>query len=521
MRNTLVALCATLLFANATHADSHPEPVIQGRPVSEWLGLSGGLALNQQDKLQADKVLKEISWQNRKAVAALFVAMRNEKWAIAYTASQRLREYGTNSVPLFVKGTADKNDNMRHASMAALARLEPISQNMIPLAVRALGDSYDQVTGQAVALLQRASRDHRDAVVRELVPILEGGNDALRLKAFMILEGMSLMGSRTKGEAMLSALASALSKTKYHQNAASALVGMGPESIPHLVEAVRNGAPGAARAGARALRQFDSSAKARELLRPYLDDLVHALQHKDVEVRAQSVYLVVGLAPDDPHLIPAIIEVLESAEHQSTRYSMATLIAKYPSAFDVAVPALASALQDKVWMVRGEAAESLRAFGAHSKSALPALHDLLQQTDRVDGVGTAEQQRVLEKARRSIQFIEHAVNWTQPIKTNPITSAKAQTLSSVLNARTNDTVTISLDANGTIRVEGRITVPAEIEKIAGSASVSNSTPFTIEAERSVQHFAIRSIMDSLSKQKFWKIKFRVKKETAQQRPDRD
>ncbi len=506
-------MSAALLMTNLTHADPQSEHVVNERPISEWLGLSGGLALNQQDKVQADKVLEGILWQDKEAVSALFDAMRHERWAIAYTASQRLREYGTNSVPLFVKGVADKSDNMRHASMAALARVEPISPNMIPLAVRALGDSYDQVTGQAINLLQRASKDHGDTVGRALIPILEGDDDAYRLKALMIVEGMWLVGARAEGKPILSALATALAKSKFHQNASSALVSIGPESIPYLVEAVRNGELGAARAAARALRQFDSSAKSREQLRPYLDALLQALHHKDVEVRAQSVYLVLGLDPDAQHLIPAIVEVLKHAGHQNNRYAMAALLLKYPSAHDVAVPALASALQDEVWMVRGEAAKSLAAFGAKSEPALPALYDLLQQTNRVDGVGTAEQQRVLEKARRSIQSIEHAVSWTQPIKATPI---KAQTLSSALNARTNDTVTISLDTNRTIRVNGRITLPAEMNEISSIASVSNGTPFMIEADRSVPHYSIRGVMDSLSKQDFWKIKSRVKKEAAQQ-----
>jgi biopolymer transport protein ExbD len=102
--------------------------------------------------------------------------------------------------------------------------------------------------------------------------------------------------------------------------------------------------------------------------------------------------------------------------------------------------------------------------------------------------------------------------------TNTVVSTNMPTLSAVVNARTNDMVLISLDTNETIRVEGRITLPEEIDQMAGMSSLSNSTPFMIEAARNVRHYSIRRVMDSLSKQNFWKINFRAAKETAQQLP---
>ena len=102
--------------------------------------------------------------------------------------------------------------------------------------------------------------------------------------------------------------------------------------------------------------------------------------------------------------------------------------------------------------------------------------------------------------------------------TNSLVSTNTPTLTAVVNARTNDMVLISLDTNETIRVEGRITTPEEIDAIGDATSLSNSTPFMIEAARNVRHYSIRRVMDSLSKQNFWKINFRVSKETAQQSP---
>lgn len=251
MRYTLI-LVAYLSHSAVSWAGSPSDYVLNGRPVTEWLGLSGGLASSQEERIRADQVLDGVVWTDEAAVSAIFAAMRHEKWPIAYAASQRFVRFGTNAVPLLITGTTDESKQMRHASMAALASLESIPPEIIPVAVRGLRDDYDQVAGQAIFLLRKASQHSGDTVARALVPILEDDDDSLRLKAFMILEAM-----RSKGKLAMSALAVALSRTEYPQSAASALASMGSEAIPHLVGVVRDGGVEAARAAARALRQFD------------------------------------------------------------------------------------------------------------------------------------------------------------------------------------------------------------------------------------------------------------------------
>ena len=100
--------------------------------------------------------------------------------------------------------------------------------------------------------------------------------------------------------------------------------------------------------------------------------------------------------------------------------------------------------------------------------------------------------------------------------TNSVVSTNIPTLAAVVTARTNDAVTISFDSSETIRVEGRITLPEEFDSIASIPSLSNSTPFLIEAAPNVRHRSIRHVMDSLSKQHFWKI--RLRELEAQQPP---
>jgi biopolymer transport protein ExbD len=99
-----------------------------------------------------------------------------------------------------------------------------------------------------------------------------------------------------------------------------------------------------------------------------------------------------------------------------------------------------------------------------------------------------------------------------------VASTAAPPLAAMIAGRTNHTVVISLDTNETIWVGNRLTLPDEIDRMSSITGLSNSTPFVIEAARNVKHSSIRRIMDSLAKQQFWKISFRVKKETVEHQP---
>ena len=123
---------------------------------------------------------------------------------------------------------------------------------------------------------------------------------------------------------------------------------------------------------------------------------------------------------------------------------------------------------------------------------------------------------VQEKMKQiAILTVFLAVSISHGVETNSVVTTNTPSLTDVLIARTNDMVLISFDTNETIRVEGRVTLPEEIDIISGVSTLSNSTPFMIEAAHNVRHYSIRRVMDSLSKQNFWKISFKARKKIAQ------
>lgn len=405
---TWAALASALLIGDTRSLyalDASPSQVIEGKPLSEWLGLAGGLAYSGKDKADADRILSQIEWGNEPAIRGLFSSMRDARWPVAYTAGQQLKRFGTNAVPLLIEGTQDTSQQMRHSSMAALAEMRPVPAEAIPVALSSLADPYDQVCGQANFLLQRAGRENPNLIVPALAKVLVGDDEKLRLQAMLILENV---GPAVK-EA-LPALREALRKTAYKPNAASVIADAGTNGIPILIEALGDADSEVAKVAIVNLRRFpDGTPRATTQFKPFMDSLLKALSHQDQSVRTQTAFLYSLLDPAAAAPVPALIEALLKDRSKDVRWEAALALSRRRHETQLIIPALMQALDDPEWMVRGQAAEALGAFGPDAKDALTHLKVLLNESEGPyppHPAGKTDLEIAHDKLRMAIYLIE-------------------------------------------------------------------------------------------------------------------
>jgi len=135
-----------------------------------------------------------------------------------------------------------------------------------------------------------------------------------------------------------------------------------------------------------------------------------SLEDSDPQERLEAVFALGAIGTDATGTVPALGAILVNDPDENVRVQAALALTKLVPASGEAVPALASALQDKVLHVRMHAALALLRLGSASREALPALiqavKDKSNQTNLNKFHVTIQQMAMLALGRASADTAE-------------------------------------------------------------------------------------------------------------------
>lgn len=430
MRSTcVVAVLLTLTFA--VRADQE-EPVLEGKPLAEWVRLLHDKEAN--NRYRAAQVLYRQSAQVKAALPALKAALedtdqRVRSYAVAAlgrlgpenlprllealgserlapAARAGLKELGKDAVGPLLRILGEGDPQRRAAAAAALGFVGAAGIEAVPALQKALNDPNGMVRVQAAGalrLLDPASRsgvapliaglqDQDEAVrreaaellarlnVREALPALRAAlKDPSPLVRVPAAAGVVLI-DRSGANAMVPYLIEGLKGTsvKNFQIAAQVLgiVGSGAyEALPALLEGMKR--PNSYLAQLAAL----SAAQIGKDDRAVFTALLGALKSPLGELRLAAVNALSRMTIRDPAAVAALVEALQNPDDPLLRQGAASTLGTFGAAAKPAVPALVKALKDPEPQVRLGAVEALMRLDAREPAAVVALWELLHSPD--------------------------------------------------------------------------------------------------------------------------------------------
>jgi HEAT repeat protein len=253
-----------------------------------------------------------------------------------------------------------------------------------------------------------------DETVRLLLVMLKHSDPKIRIGSAF---GLGKMGEKSQAAipALIEQLAAedmtlqpavCIFSMRPNHAAAVALVGIGPMSIPALIEALRADQPRVRRHAADALWYFGTEAK------PAVEPLFERLHDPDVEVRCKAIHALGWIAPEAEKLVSELVRLTHD-EHAEVRFHAVNLLSYLkPSdrvAWDdfvrllddpdpvvvetaldglqrlapnaMAISAIARLLKSPDDMIREAAIRTLGGIGHEAKSAIPALSKLLNDDE--------------------------------------------------------------------------------------------------------------------------------------------
>ena len=101
---------------------------------------------------------------------------------------------------------------------------------------------------------------------------------------------------------------------------------------------------------------------------------VKALEDDDVLVRCRAVVLLYRLAPNHPHIVPHVLELLKQPVGRTEMLSLVSRLGPWATR---AVPTLIKLTSDANLPVRRQAIQTLHSMGAVARPAVPALLETL------------------------------------------------------------------------------------------------------------------------------------------------
>jgi RNA polymerase sigma factor (sigma-70 family) len=266
-------------------ADDGERVLYQGKPVDHWLKV-----LKDRDagyRIQAIKALGAIGAGDKRTIPAILECLKDRQ--VGYSAGQALAGIGKDgvaaligslkakdrearanaitalnemgpeakeAVPALIESLEEKDKDFRLGAAYALGRIAPASQSAIPALIKLLQE--DDIRATAVDALAR---------FREVaVPAL---SEALRDRHAKIRNGAAVSLCLIPGQAKQAIpgliQAAADNNWSIHQNAEGALVQLGADAVPALVEALKDKDPVIRTASAQILGQIGPSAASSAL----------------------------------------------------------------------------------------------------------------------------------------------------------------------------------------------------------------------------------------------------------------
>ena len=373
-------------------------------------------ALKNQDKrifTNATNVLAEIG---EDAVPGLIQALQDRvenvrvyaAWALALTEFETSAEY---AVPRLILALGDRNTKVRIFSASALGKIGTPKaiktlEEFTPSLIHALKNKDSIIreyaafifgeikieTELVVPALIKALRDKdenvRHIVIWSLVKIgkeaipnlkeaLKNRYIAIRTNAATVL---GKIGTKDTIPALIQAVYSKHSKNSaVRASVEAALVEIGKDAVPGLIQALHNSDPNARPSVARALGKIYTP-EALKAIKEYQQTLIQALQGPNLYVRGIAIKALENIGK----AAPALIQALQDPDPYA-RQNAAKALAIIGEGTEDTVSILIQALYDKNSYVRQSAAEGLAMIGEEVIDTVPALIQVLLAQDENAG----------------------------------------------------------------------------------------------------------------------------------------
>jgi HEAT repeat protein len=383
------------------------EPVHDGKTVSQWIELLKSrdsyqrrqaadalLALGPQAKAavpalalalkDADRTVRELAAlalrrlgpHAKGVVPALVEVLRQDKDEfVRWKAAFALRHVGLEAkiVPDLLEACKDVLGNVRWEAQGALRQIGPGPEGKaaVPALIKALEDEKWPVRAMAAECLGRVGPE-AGAAVPALLKLLKDDKSQVRGDA---AEAVGRIGGGAKPEAAIAALSDLLLKEDRFtgNHSAWALTELGEPGIAALVQALESAKPGARRYAVIALQEVGLGAKAA------VPALIKALEHEDARLHSPAAYSLGRMGPAAKAALPALTKALRDSDPH-VRINAADALRRIDDS-SAGAPALIEVCKDASPSNRCTAAMVLADFGPAAKDAVPALLELLKDSD--------------------------------------------------------------------------------------------------------------------------------------------
>jgi HEAT repeat protein len=385
-------------------AQQKKEPVYEGKNVSQWIELLKSPDANQREK--AAHALTTFGHQAKAAVPALAEALKDSETYVRQRVVFALGRIGRDAnpaVPALVEVLRnDKEEFVRVTAAYALGRIGLEARTVpdlleackgvaglnaraalrqigpgaegkaaVPALIKALGDEKWSVRAIAAECLGRLGPD-AGAAVPALLKLLKDEHSEVRGDA---AEAVGRIGGGAEPAAAIAALRELLLRedrfTGIH--CAWALTELGEPGIAALIEALDSGKTQARRDVVIVLQDVGPAGKSA------VPALIKALEHEDARIRSPAAYSLGRMGPAAKAAVPALTRTLHDSDSH-VRINAADALRRIDNSA-AGIPALIEVCKDPSPSNRCTATMVLGDFGPAAKDAVPALLELLKDSD--------------------------------------------------------------------------------------------------------------------------------------------
>jgi HEAT repeat protein len=371
---------------------ANPAPEIRNEAIF-GLGTCGGKAVPALTKLvEAHEKNPQLAWQ-----AAAALALMGREAAPA--------------APELIDALSSRQESVASQAAAAVGAIGPQAKSAVPK-LQALLSSASPVVKEHAAIALGNMGAAAAPAVSDLVKLLKDENEDVRRIAAGAL-GRIGQAAETAIPALIAALDDERGPVALH--AAEALGRIGPYAVPHLAKALSD--PRRQHLAVMVLAEMGPAAK------PAVSGLVAALKEYDSKQTESShefcrevILTLSHMGPDAKEAVPALLDILDNEKHGlrgGAAWALANIGAKEAipylhkaletadgsrlhlvapvalmllepdneDSIRLAVPNLASALENKSGAIRREAAATLARIGPKAAPAVEKLTAVLQDPD--------------------------------------------------------------------------------------------------------------------------------------------
>lgn len=284
------------------------------------------LALALRDSESSTRMLaaKALAQNGAEAVPAIVEALRDQEGYVRSAACHAvgfLGRHAVTSVTVMIETMKDKESLVRRDAAEAIGKIGPEANAAAAVLIEALNDSYKPVRLQAAQALVQVDPKARNAAIHTLQVAVGDAEENIRQEAAFALAKID----RQAAEIALPVLSEALQNEKewsVRDMAASALVRIGPASVPSLLD---------------------------------------CLKHPDGFFRKLAVSCLMDIGPGAQAAVGALADALDDREPE-VRERAAKALRRIGAPAKAAIPSLKRSLNDESVFVRNAAREALGAI---------------------------------------------------------------------------------------------------------------------------------------------------------------